>query len=137
MEQYRLNHNQKSFETIFQKHLEVFNTDLLYVTNETKLNNILNEKLDHLKCLESEKNELSNIEYKKPKRIDSIQYFIEDFNHSLKLLNEVRQNIIEANKFYNDLISSTNSFFNEIQDFENERKLQKKLLNDKLLGDKQ
>lgn len=113
---------QTEFEGLFAEHLKMFDKEISAVEGEKDLNNKLIEKLE------------AQVEGDgQMQRIDARDIFVQDFKHSLKLLGDVKENIIGGSKFYNDLITSAGSLLTDVQQFEAQRKEQKRNLEDALL----
>lgn len=131
--EYRKNNeniDQRKFETIFQEHLSIFNDDLGKVQDEIVRNDKLSETLH--KKIDDNNNSIQNIT-SSMKRLSPRDLYVEDFKYSLKLLNEVKESISAGEKFYTDLVNSTNALLKDVQKFSDERKEQKKELLSKLL----
>lgn len=128
IEDYRLHGNTNNFEAIYLEDVNTtFKDDVQFVEQEKKINKELITKME-LKQQE-------DLQYKDTtpmKRLDARDIYIEDFKYSLKLLEEVKSNIIDASKFYQDLINSVNNFSNEVNEFVHSRNLEKQKLNDQL-----
>lgn len=128
---YRENNNTDQFEKIYLSHINVtYKEKLSYLEDEkTRNQDLLNRIQDQIEIDDSKKRNLT-------KRLDTRDLYIEDFKHSLKLLELVKTNIVDAFKFYEDLINSLNSFIREVNHFIESRNEQKKALDEKLTGQK-
>lgn len=130
IDDYRLHGNSSNFEAIYLENVNnTFKDDVQFVEQEKKINKELISKM------ESRQQEgLQSTEGTPMKRLDARDIYIEDFKYSLKLLEDVKSNILDASKFYQDLIISVNSFSNEVNEFVHFRKLQQQSLNSQLLS---
>ncbi|CAI4065163.1 hypothetical protein SUVZ_08G2970 [Saccharomyces uvarum] len=117
------------FEPIFIEHLKYFDEDLRYVNN-TKQENM---KLIHE--IERKENNKTNEsgETKKMERTDPRELYIEDLKYSLGLLDEVKDNLNAGTTFYENLINSTNTFCNEVREFDATRRIEKTKLDESLI----
>lgn len=130
IDDYRYHSNSNNFETIYLEDVNsTFKDDIKFVEQEKKVNQNLISKMK-LKQEEDKQNKDNN----HLKRLDARDIYIEDFKYSLKLLDQVKSNIMDASKFYEDLINSVNSFTNEVNEFVHSRKIAKQNLNDQLLS---
>ncbi|SCU82495.1 LADA_0C05754g1_1 [Lachancea dasiensis] len=105
---------QNDFEDVFTEHLKIFRDDLDSIGKEKRVNRELLVQLSE----ESTKNN--------NRRLDSVDLYVQDFKHSLKLFNEVKENVQGGNKFYSDLASSSSALLQEVQVFEIERREKKR-----------
>ncbi|CAI4064636.1 hypothetical protein N7582_002753 [Saccharomyces uvarum] len=117
------------FEPIFIEHLKYFDEDLRYV-NDTKQENM---KLIHE--IERKENNKTNEsgKTKKMERTDPRELYIEDLKYSLGLLDEVKDNLNAGSTFYENLINSTNTFCNEVREFDETRRIEKTKLDESLI----
>lgn len=117
------------FEPIFIEHLKYFDEDLRYV-NDTKQENM---KLIHE--IERKENNKTNEsgKTKKMERTDPRELYIEDLKYSLGLLDEVKDNLNAGTTFYENLINSTNTFCNEVREFDETRRIEKTKLDESLI----
>ncbi|SCV05867.1 LANO_0H16930g1_1 [Lachancea nothofagi CBS 11611] len=106
---------QLDFEDLFADHLKMFSDDLGQIENEKRSNK---EILGLLK-IESHNNT-------KVQRLDVRDLFVQDFRHSLKLLESVKENVKGGSKFYQDLVSSVSSLLNDVRLFEAQRREEKR-----------
>ncbi|CUS20346.1 LAQU0S01e04566g1_1 [Lachancea quebecensis] len=113
---------QTEFEGLFAEHLKMFDEEINAVENEKHLNNKL------IKKFEAQAEDDGEMQ-----RLDARDIFVQDFKHSLKLFGDVKENIRGGSKFYNDLITSAGSLLTDVQQFEAERKEQKRKLEYALL----
>lgn len=131
IEDYRLHGDNNNFETVYLEHVNsTFQDDLKFIEREKGINDDL--ILNMTTRQEQQALETQNGSEGKMKRLDARELYIEDFKYSLKLLDDVKSNIMDASKFYEDLITSVNNFSKEVNEFVHSRNLQKQELNDKL-----
>ena len=97
------------FEPIFQEHLKMFKKDIEYVQLGKKRNAELIAELN------AEEGEESG----KIKRLSPRDIQIQDFKHSLHLLEQVKENIEEGQVFYEDLKESIGVLHEDVTDFLN------------------
>lgn len=114
----------KDFEPVFQEHIRMFDGDLLQVQKEKAKNKEMLTKVT-----------LSSPEQVQISRNDPRTLYLEELKHSSNVLSELKENIISGKQFYQDLITALESKLKEIEDYVNERKLQRTELNDTLLYD--
>lgn len=117
------------FESIFTDHLKYFDEDLRYVNSTKQENKKLIEEI-----VLKEKNNApgSAAETKKIERIDPRELYIEDLKYSLKLLDEVKENLNAGTSFYENLINSTSKFYNEVQEYDAARTEERNKLDESL-----
>ena len=114
IEDYRTNGNISNFESIYLSHVDVtFKESILFIDAEKKINQDLMSKI-HLRELELNEKSKSSTSIK---RLSPRDLYVEDFKFSLKLLEQVKSNIIDASTFYEDLINSVNNFSKEVIDY--------------------
>ncbi|KOG96756.1 Rim20p [Saccharomyces eubayanus] len=118
------------FEPIFIEHLKYFDEDLRYV-DSTKQENM---KLIHeIQFKEENTTNKNGVETKKMERTDPRELYIEDLKYSLRLLEEVKDNLNAGTTFYENLINSTNTFCNEVREFDETRRIEKTKLDESLI----
>lgn len=117
------------FEAIFIDHLKYFDDDLRYV-NSTKQEN--NKLIEEVNLKEKHHSASSGIEQKKMIRIDPRELYIEDLRYSFKLLDEVKENLSAGTTFYENLITSTSNLYNEVQEYDAARRMDKTNLDERL-----
>ncbi|QHS76361.1 Rim20p [Saccharomyces paradoxus] len=117
------------FEAIFVDHLKKFDEDLRYV-NSTKQEN--NKLIEEVNLKEKHNSARSGIEQKKMVRIDPRELYIEDLRYSFKLLDEVKENLSAGTTFYENLITSTSNLYNEVQEYDAARRMEKTKLDERL-----
>lgn len=111
----------QDFETVFLNHIKIFQNDLIYVQEERELNHrLLNRAKCHFSDIRTNKSYMHNI-------------YTDEFNTSLSILDNVRENIKEGSKFYNDLTHSVEKLLTEVQQFIKGRNEKIDQLNKKLL----
>lgn len=108
------------FESIFREHIKYFDVDLKYVQEQKDQNKSLLEKL------KVQKNGLET------KRIEPFRLYIEELEYSLKLLEDVKRNIDEGSKFYQELMKSVNLLLSEVHMFEATRRESKRQLEENI-----
>ncbi|CCK71343.1 Rim20p KNAG_0G02860 [Huiozyma naganishii CBS 8797] len=124
IDRYKRDKSTDNFETVYLNHLQqAFIADLKFLDNEKKLNNELVTKLQ----VEGTDNGIV-------KRLDPRQLYVEDFNYSSQLFNEVKTNTVEGSNFYEDLIKLLDTFYNEVYEFVNSRKMEAQRMSEKLLS---
>lgn len=126
IDDYRSNGSVNNFESIYLSHINTtFKDCMLFIEAEKKINQdlISTIKLKKLEVKEKSKDDT------KIKRLTSRDLYIEDFKYSLKLLEQVKSNIIDASKFYEDLIKSVNNFSNEVNEYIHVRKSEREKIN--------
>ncbi|AGO14138.1 AaceriAER342Cp [[Ashbya] aceris (nom. inval.)] len=99
------------FEPIFQEHLKIFKNDIEYVQLGKKRNA---ELISELNADEEE-------EGGKIRRLSPRDIQIQDFKHSLHLLEQVKENIEEGQVFYEDLKESIGSLHEDVTEFLNKK----------------
>ncbi|CCF55849.1 hypothetical protein KAFR_0A04140 [Kazachstania africana CBS 2517] len=124
--EYRNTNTVMGFESVFKNHLKIFGADLKNLQEEKKANIALIQKIED--SVETESSH--NIE-----RLDPRQLYLEELNYSIKLFNQVKENIEDGLTFYKDLIASVESFSAEVRNFILERKEERRKLYEKLLND--
>lgn len=102
------------FEDLFAEHLVIFRDDLTFVQQEKKRNEVLIRKL------------VEHTERDTTKRLDARDLYVQDFKYSLKILEDVKENIKSGSTFYQDLMKSATALLNDVQKFEASRKEEKK-----------
>ncbi|CAI2029999.1 hypothetical protein SEUBUCD646_0H03060 [Saccharomyces eubayanus] len=118
------------FEPIFIEHLKYFDEDLRYV-DSTKQENM---KLIHeIQFKEENTTNKNGVKTKKMERTDPRELYIEDLKYSLRLLEEVKDNLNAGTTFYENLINSTNTFCNEVREFDETRRIEKTKLDESLI----
>lgn len=126
---YRNDGNINNFEKIYLNHIEeTYKESLSYLEDEKEKNQDLIDRVS--KQLEKDGTNIPAVN----KRLDPRDLYIEDFKYSLSLLETVKTNIVDASKFYEDLINSLNNFTQEVTNFIESRNNEKRILNDKLIG---
>ncbi|SCU83355.1 LAME_0C04852g1_1 [Lachancea meyersii CBS 8951] len=95
---------QTDFEDLFAEQLKVYDEDLLSIEREKNVNRVL---LDRLKTQDRE-----------GERQYAQDLYVQDFQFSLKLLEDVKENLSGGSKFYRDLVSSVSSLLSDVQIFE-------------------
>lgn len=118
--------DQTKMESQFQEHLTIFQNDLMRVNKERATNRQL------LQQLENAGNNSATTETMK--RLTPKDLYIEEVKYSLGLLGQVKESITNGARFYNDLLTSTNSLLSETEQFNETRKIEKKRLNDQLMN---
>ncbi|SCU79638.1 LAFA_0B04522g1_1 [Lachancea sp. 'fantastica'] len=108
---------QTDFEDTFTEGLKVYQNDLLLIEKEKNDNRELLDRLD----AEGEGNDT------KMERLDARDLYIQDFRYSMKLFEDVKENLNGGSKFYQDLVTSVNALLNDVQIFEAARTEKKKL----------
>ncbi|AMD18578.1 HBL324Wp [Eremothecium sinecaudum] len=109
------------FEALFQEHLvSVFQQNLAYVRAERDRNNELIKEL----YLRDQSNPL--------KKLQPRDLLIQDFRHSLQLLEQVKENIEEGRRFYDSLYQTVVALDEEIRQFTSERQAERESLIAKL-----
>ncbi|CAI4052150.1 hypothetical protein SKDZ_15G4110 [Saccharomyces kudriavzevii ZP591] len=121
-----------NFEAVFTGHLKYFDEDLRYV-NSTKQENV--KLIKEIELNEENKTSESGVEAKKMERIDPRELYIEDLKYSYKLLDEVKENLNDGTAFYENLINSTSNFYNEVQEYDAARRMEKVQLDESLASE--
>ncbi|KAK5779973.1 hypothetical protein RI543_002513 [Arxiozyma heterogenica] len=126
IDEYRLSNSVSNFESIYLSHLNAtFKESMLFIESEKKINQDLISAIA-LKKQEAKENYRNDATIK---RLTPRDLYIEEFKFSLKLLEQVKSNIIDASKFYEDLINSVNNFSNEVNEYIHTRKLEHEKVN--------
>ncbi|SMN20544.1 similar to Saccharomyces cerevisiae YOR275C RIM20 Protein involved in proteolytic activation of Rim101p in response to alkaline pH [Maudiozyma saulgeensis] len=116
--------DQRQLETQFQEHLTIFQNDLVRVIQEEKINEQLFEQLEDYSTNSNKGDSI--------KRLTPKDLYIEDFNHSMGLLKQVRKSVNNGSQFYKDLVMSTNALLAETEQFNEDRKSAKRTLDAQL-----
>lgn len=114
------------FEQAFQQHMSIFNEDLGRVRVERSVNDDLVERINNQTSTKTDDAPVTD------HRLTKRELYLVDFNHSLKLLNQVRDTIEQGSQFYRDLIASTNSLLVDTEAFVETRKAEKQQLSEQL-----
>ncbi|AQZ10762.1 RIM20 (YOR275C) [Zygosaccharomyces parabailii] len=114
------NSEKAEFENVYLEHLNYFDSDIQYVKNQRTENKVLLEKL------RSKENTVTS------ERLEPAILYIEDFQHSMKLLEDIKRNLEEGATFYDNLRKSASGLLYEVQNFEHSRTSEKQSLKSKL-----
>ncbi|EDO15128.1 hypothetical protein Kpol_413p3 [Vanderwaltozyma polyspora DSM 70294] len=121
IELYKKN-GQTTFESEFKEHLEKFSKYLDEITKMKSINgNIIKELSDY---------EAQNQEVKKEDnhRLTPLQIYIEDWQASYKIYEQVKESIRDGSAFYEDLIKNVDKLFEDTVKFIDDRNENKELL---------
>lgn len=114
------NSEKAEFENVYLEHLKHFDSDIEHVKEQKTENKVLLEKL------RSKENTATC------KRLEPAVLYIEDFRHSMKLLEDVKRNLGEGATFYDNLRKSASVLLYEVQNFERSRTSEKQNIKSKL-----
>lgn len=109
-----------NFESVFREHIKYFDVDLRYVQEQKTQNKSLLEKLKGHKI------------GPEVKRMEPFRLYIEELEYSLKLLEDVKRNVEEGSKFYQELMKSANLLLSEVHMFETARRESKRQLEENI-----